>query len=103
MIEIVALFFLCKKNAELAILKGLKPNTWKLYTVLAWILAEFIGVAVGMAMFGIKNLYPVLGIGLFSAFGGYLFIRALLEKMPNSLDEEVNKIGVDDLQPPKIK
>lgn len=102
MIEIIALYFLCKKNAELAVLKGLKPSTWKLYTVLAWIAAEFIGVALGMAMFGTKNLFAVLGVGLFSAFGGYLFIRALLEKMPNSIDEEVNKIGVDDLQPPKL-
>ncbi len=101
MIEIIALFFLCKKNAELAIAKGLKPGTWKLYTVLAWIVAEFMGVALGMAMFDTKNLFAILGVGLFSAFGGYLFIRAMLEKMPNTLDEEVNKIGVDDLRPPK--
>jgi hypothetical protein len=102
MIEIIALFFLCRTNGRLAIKKGLPEKRWWLKTVIAWIVAEFIGVILGISLFGTANLYAVLGTGLFSAFGGYLFIRNLLEKMPDGMEDDINRIGVDDLRPPKI-
>jgi len=102
MIEIIALVFLCRINGRLAIKKGLPHKQWWMRTIVAWIIAEFIGVTLGIALFGTSNLYAVLGTGLFSAFGGYLFIRNLLERMPNSEEEDINRIGVDDLRPPKV-
>ena len=42
-----------------------------------------------------------MAIGLVSAFGGYLFVRAMLEKKPDVIEEEINRIGVDDLHPPR--
>ena len=56
MLEIIALYFLCKKNGLLAAQKGLLPRTWKWYTVLAWLLTEIIGVIIGITLYGQDNL-----------------------------------------------
>lgn len=112
LIEIIVLIFLCRKNGQLAIQKGLKPNSWKLYTVLAWIGAEFAGCLLAVALFvtpagfDIKNMaqsdmLAISTIAFFSAFGGYLIVRYILENKPDALDNHINQIGVDDLQPPK--
>lgn len=113
LIEIIALIFLCKKNGDLAATKGLKPGTWKAYTVGAWILAELLGGLLGMMMFAQvgsltadkipqSTMLSISAVALFCAFGGYLFVRHTLENKPdNSLKNDVNEIGVDDLRPPK--
>lgn len=103
MLEIIALIFLCKMNGALALKKGLKPGSWKLYTIFAWIVAEITGMALGISFFDFskKDIYSLMAIGFVSAFGGYLFVRAILEKKPDVIEEDINRIGVDDLQPPK--
>jgi hypothetical protein len=103
MLEIVALIFLCKMNGALALKKGLKPGSWKLYTIFAWIGAEITGMVLGISFFGLdkKDIPGLMAIGLVSAFGGYLIVRAILEKRPDIIEEDINRIGVDDLQPPK--
>ena len=101
MLEIIALIFLCKKNGNLAIRKGLKPGPWKWYTVLAWIVTEMTGVMLGIVLFGQGNIIGIMSLGLVSAFGGYLFIKYVLDKKPDSYDEEINRIGTDDLHPPR--
>ena len=103
MLEIIALIFLCKRNGDLATQKGLKPGIWKMYTVLAWIMAEFVGLGIGLSMFGKQNLLQVGMVGIFTAFGGYLLVKYILENKPdNTFEDEVKKIGVDDLRPPKV-
>ena len=103
MIEIIALIFLCKKNGALAIQKGLPAGKWKWYTVLGWLTAEITGLIFGIMLFGNGNIYGLMGIGLISAFGGYLIVKSILEKKPDSFDEDINKIGVSDLRPPVKK
>lgn len=108
LIEILALIFLCKKNGELALQKGLRPGSWKIYTVIAWITAEFFGIIVGVLMFSKSDIqkmsqadiFLVSFVALFFAFGGYLYVRYNLEKKPDDLEEDVDHIGVDDLRPP---
>lgn len=102
MLDIIALFFLCRMNGKLASKKGLKSLHWKLYTILAWVIAEFIGLILGVAILGFAKevFFNLLFIGIASAFGGYLIVRAILEKKPDALDDEINTIGVDDLKPP---
>jgi hypothetical protein len=56
MLEIIALIFLTKQIGRIATDKGLKPGTWKLYTVLAWIAGEFVGAIIGVLFFGVNNL-----------------------------------------------
>ena len=115
LIDIIALFFLCKKNGTLAIQKGLSANKWKWYTILAWFGAEIVGLLFAIVLFGKSNIenlkdlnaldksnfYGLAAMGLISAFGGYLIVKAKLEKMPDTFDEDINKIGVNDLQPPR--
>ena len=112
LVEIIALIFLCKKNGQVALQKGLKPGLWKLYTVIAWIVAEFTGCVIGIMMF-VKmpitdarqipqsDLVAISMIALFAAFGGYLLIRYILENKPNDINYDIKQIGIDDLQPPR--
>ena len=101
MIEIIALYFLCKANGKLAAQKGLKPLTWRINTIVAWLLAEIIGVIIGFFLFGKDNLGALAAIGLISAFGGYLYIRYILDNKPNAIHDEVKRTGVEDLSPPR--
>jgi hypothetical protein len=115
LLDIIALFFLCKKIGILAIQKGLKAGKWKWYTIISWFTAEIVGLFFGILMFGNSipenlndinaleksNLYGLAAIGFISAFGGYLIVKAILEKKPDSFDEDINKIGVSDLRPPQ--
>ena len=102
MLEVIALIFLCKSNGNLASKKGLKPTTWKIYTAVAWIVAEIIGVfMIGLPMFGKTNILALMGVGVFCAIGGYLFVRKTLENKPDAFDDDINQVSVDDLAPPK--
>jgi hypothetical protein len=101
MLEVIALYFLCKKIGILASQKGLSPRTWKWYTILAWILTEMIGVVLGIIFYGENNLEPIMLLGLISAFGGYLIIKFILEKRPNLKKDDIDQIRVDELQPPR--
>lgn len=100
MLEIIALIFLSRRIGNTALRKGLNPLPWKIYTVAAWIVAELIGCILAMIMFGQSNLVAVFSIGLLSAFGGYLLVKYLLDQKPDSVEEDINKIGIDDLKPP---
>ncbi|MEO5893915.1 MAG: hypothetical protein ABIQ31_26900 [Ferruginibacter sp.] len=105
-LEIIALIFLCKRNGALAIRKGLKAGSWKWYTVIAWLVGEMTGVLLGMGFYRQEdsireNIVGISMLGLTCAFGGYLFIKFLLDKKPDALDEEINRIGTDDLHPPR--
>ncbi|MBS1496433.1 MAG: hypothetical protein JSU03_00695 [Bacteroidetes bacterium] len=101
MLEIIALIFLSKQIARLAIQKGLKPGQWKLFLVLAWFSAEIFGLVIGATLFGFNenNIIPLMLLALACAFGGYLFIRATLLKKPDAMDDEINRIGTEDLTP----
>ena len=104
MIDIIALIFLCISNGKLAAKKGLKPLTWKIYTVIAWLITEMIGLSIGFSMFDKTTIPGIIGacsVALFCAFGGYLFVRKTLENKPDALDNDINQISVDDLAPPK--
>jgi hypothetical protein len=84
MIEIIVLFFLGRHIGRMAAGKGLSPNKWILYLVLAWVGAEFIGVILGIMLFGIGNLFGLMMFAIACAFGGYLLVRKRLEDMPDS-------------------
>lgn len=94
--EVILLIFLCRKIGNTAERKGLKPGQWKLITVLAWFGFEFLGLMIGIMLFGynVSNLYPLLLLALVSGFGGYLLVKASLDKRPDSIDEdEIENIG----------
>lgn len=93
MLEIIALIFLTRKIGEIAYRKGVPAGRWKLYTVLAWFGFEIAGFALGAILFGTEN---IIGLALFAmacAFGGYLVIKAQVDKLPDNLEDDINSIG----------
>lgn len=102
-LHILLIFFLARKNSLLAIKKGLKPLLWTFLTLLAWLCAEIIGFVLGVILFGNSNVVAVIWIAIAGAFGGYLLIRYILEQHPDPeiIKDDRNKVGVDDLKPPK--
>jgi len=109
MFDIIALIFICKYIGKLAIQKGLKPITWKIYSIACWIVFEFIGLTAGVVLFyqsdslpkmSLADLLPLILLGLVCAFGGFLLVRSILQNKPNNTpDEDIKRIGVDDLKP----
>lgn len=83
MLEIIALYFLTQHNGKIAERKGLKPLTWKLNTIFAWLIGEIIGVMIGLRIFGINNLLLIMLVALPCAFAGFHIIKNTLEKKPD--------------------
>ena len=94
MIEIIALIFLTREIGRIADKKGLKPGTWKIYTVLAWIAGEFVGVIIGLLIFRIDNFFSIALVAIAGAITGYLIIKANLSNRPDAIDE-IDQIGKD--------
>ena len=99
MLEIIAIIILSRKNGELAARKGLKSGLWIFYSVLAWIGFEIVGVIVGILAFGQDNFISIYILAIVAATSSYFFIRTILNKKPDIMDEDINKIGVNDLYP----
>lgn len=93
MLEIIILIFLTKEIGRLANSKGLKPGTWKIYTIAGWVTSEIIGVIIGVMIFGTDNLFSVAMVGLAFAITSYFIIKAQLNKLPDYFDDDINNIG----------
>lgn len=74
MLEIIALIFLGGQMGKMAIRKGQKPGMWKLYTVLAWIGGEVIGILISIMAFNKEDYMGMLPLALAGALGGYLIV-----------------------------
>ncbi len=92
MLEIIALIFLTKEIGKIANEKGLKPLSWKIYTVLAWIAGEFIGAVAGIMIFGTNNFFSVVLVALAGAITGYFLIKRYLSNLPD-VDDDINQTG----------
>lgn len=99
MIEIIVLVFLTIHMGKIAARKGLKPGTWRLYTVLSWLGGEIVGVIIGLFIFDKANIISLMLMGIAGALGGYFIIKSALDKKPDNMDDDINRIGVDDLRP----
>lgn len=94
MLEIIVLIFLTKDVGRLAESKGVKPLTWKIYTVVGWIISEIIGIFVGLMIFGKDNLFSIILVGLAFAVTSFFIIKAQLNKLPDQgIDDDINNIG----------
>ena len=96
MLEIIALIFLCKKIGNTAKQKGLKPGLWKLITVVTWLGFEMAGAILGIFLFGFNknNLWGLMAFAIICAFGGYLLVKAGLDKRPDQFNEDdINNLG----------
>ena len=94
MLEIIALIFLTREIGRIAHDKGLRPVTWKIYTVVGWIVSEIIGLIAGVMIFGKDNLFSIVLVGLTFAITSYFIIKAQLNKLPDQgFDDDINNIG----------
>ena len=98
MLEIIALILLTRHIGKVAERKGVKTSTWKLYTVLAWIAGEVAGIIAGIIFFG-NDMVSLMLMGIAGAVTGYLILKSALDKKPDNFDDDINRIGVDDLRP----
>jgi hypothetical protein len=87
MIEIIALIFLTREIGRLAHDKGLKSRTWKIYTIISWIISEIIGIMVGLMIFSKDNLFSIAMVGIAFAITSYFIIKAQLNKLPDHFDD----------------
>jgi len=100
MFDIIALVFLAKYISKLALQKGVKPLTWKVYTIVAWFVAELLGVAIGFLLLKSRDIIGLQLLAWVSGVGGFLIIRSVLQNKPDhTTDEDINRITVDDLKP----
>jgi hypothetical protein len=93
MIEIILIIFLAQKIGSLAESKGLKGGSWKWRLVGFWLAAEFVGAFVGIIIFGTDNFLSVELVAVAFAVSSYFILKRHLEKMPDSLDDDINNIG----------
>jgi hypothetical protein len=95
MLDIVILYFLTREIGKLAERKGLKAFTWKVYTVVAWILSEILGIIAALMFFTTDNIISIALIGFAFAITSYFFIKAQLNKLPDQggLDDDIDNIG----------
>ncbi len=94
MLEIIVLVYLTSEIGKLARDKGLNAARWKVYNVFGYIFAEFIGVIVGIMIFGKDNLISVMLVGLLFAITSYFILKAQLNKMPDhNMDDDINHLG----------
>lgn len=87
MLEIIALIFLSKKVGHMAEQKGLKPSTWKLYNVLAWVSVEILVIFIMLLVLGkdLSILAALFGIG--AGYCSHLLIIRSLNNMPDAESE----------------
>lgn len=94
MLDLIILYFLTKEIGKIAAQKGLKPFSWKIYTIIAWIASEIVGIVVGIMMFGVNNLVSIILVGFTFAITSYFLIKAQLNRLPDkSFDDDINNIG----------
>jgi hypothetical protein len=94
MLEIIALIFLTKEIGKIAAQKGLKPIKWKIYTIIAWLVSEIIGIVVGVMIFGVNNIVSVILVGITFAITSFFIIKAQLYKLPDqTFDDDINNLG----------
>ncbi|WP_299252562.1 hypothetical protein [uncultured Cytophaga sp.] len=98
MLEIVVLYFLCKKNALLAEQKKLSKSRWVITTIFYWILFEILMIALFSSFVKMdaeviqeaktitNELLLMMGAGLLGGYLGYLLVRKRLENMPDSTE-----------------
>jgi hypothetical protein len=83
MIEIIVLIFLCGKMGRLAETKGLKKGLWQFYTVLAWVLAEILGIFLAAVVFQTDEILALAPVGYGLAIISYFVLKAGLSRKPD--------------------
>jgi hypothetical protein len=88
MIEIIALIFLTINIVKLAKQKGESPLKWGVRGVMAWLLGEFVGIALIVILVGQELLYcMIVGIGMAYLF--FLLLKSSLSSKPDINEADI--------------
>ncbi len=94
--DIILLVFLAWHIGNKAREKKLDVFRWRLRMVLTWIAFELGGGLLGILFFGYdpKNLMGLAAFALACAFGGYLMVKAALDKASETIkNDDVGNFG----------
>ncbi|PSK94426.1 hypothetical protein [Taibaiella chishuiensis] len=93
--DIILLIYLCWRMKKIVKPKGYNANTWQLYVVAAWILAEIAGMVVSF-MLG-KDLDTMMITGILCAVLSYLVLHQRAKALPDRSgnDDWISKLGND--------
>lgn len=94
--DIILLIFFCIRIGNAAKAKGLSASAWRWRLVFVWLAFEFFGLVIAIMLFGFQkdNLFGLAAFALACAFGGYLLVKARLEKVQGGVsDDDVENIG----------
>lgn len=92
MLEIIALIFLSREIGKMAVSKGVKASTWKIYFIVGWFVLEIIGVFVGLMIFNRDNFFSIELLAIAFAISSYFITKAQLNKLPD-VDDDIDRIG----------
>jgi L-asparagine transporter-like permease len=94
MIDLIVLFFLTKEIGKLSLQKGVNPLTWKIYTIVSWLISEILGFIVALMIFEKDNIISIVLVGFLFAITSYFIIKAQLNKLPDqNSEDDINNIG----------
>ena len=92
--DLILLFFFTREIGRLSAKKGLKPITWKIYTIISWIASEIVGLVFGLMIFSVDNLFSIILVAITFAITSYFIIKAQLNRLPDkTFDDDINNIG----------
>ena len=102
MLEIIAIILLCKFNSKHAVERGRKPGLFIFYTILFWLLGEFVGGIIG-GIFGLEMTTYIIALGLGILGGACSYFLAKNCKPGNYVPAlKEKKSPVDSCQTPKF-
>lgn len=97
MIEIFCLVTFSRKLGPLALRKGESKGKWITLFVISWLVAEFLGVFIGIIIFGEDKIAEPAVTGYILAFSSFFVIRAILNNKPDAQTYEqlIDQIGTE--------
>lgn len=84
MLDLIGVIYFTYVIGKKAAAKGQPVLRWRIFHVIAWICFEFLGLALGLRLIGTQNFIALNLFAVFCAFGGYLLVRYLLERVPDA-------------------
>lgn len=89
--DIILLIFFCIQIGKIARRKGLNVAAWRWRLVFVWLGFEFLGLMIAVMLFGFHkdNLFGLAAFAIACAFGGYLMLKATLDKKPDEFGDDV--------------
>jgi hypothetical protein len=97
MIEIFCLVTFSRKLGVIALNKGESKGKWITLFIISWFVAEFLGVFIGLMVFGENSIAASALTGYALAFSSFFIIRAVLSSKPDveTYEQLIDQIGTE--------